>query len=60
MLYRGKEEIHSEIELTIYKLKWHSPTNIISLTLWVLRPKLVQLLYRGKEEIHREIELTIY
>ena len=44
VLYHGKEEIHSEIELTIYQLKWYSPTNIISLALWVLRPKLVLLL----------------
>ena len=42
MLYRGKEEIYSEIK-TYYKLKWHSPTNIISHALWVLRPKLVFL-----------------
>ena len=44
MLYRGKEEIHSEIELIIYLLKWYSPINIISLAQWVLRPKLVLLL----------------
>ena len=30
MLYCGKEEIHSQIELIIYYLKWYSPTNIIS------------------------------
>ena len=44
VLYRGKEEIHSEIELTIYKLKWYCPTNIIILALWMLNPKLVLLL----------------
>ena len=44
VLYRDKEEIHSKIELTIYKLKWYSPTNIMSLALLVLRPKLVLLL----------------
>ena len=44
LLYHSKEEIHSEIELTIYKLKWYSRTNIISLTLLVLCPKLVLLL----------------
>ena len=44
LLYRCEEEIHSEIELTIHQLKWYSPTNIISLALWVLRPKLVLLL----------------
>ena len=43
LLYRCKKEIHSEIELTIYKLKWYSPTNIISLALLVLRLKLVLL-----------------
>ena len=42
LLYRGKEEIHSEIELVIFY--WHSLTNIISLALLVLRPKLVLLL----------------
>ena len=26
------------------KMKWYSPTDIISLTLWVLRPKFVLLL----------------
>ena len=44
VLYHGKKEIHSEIELIIYELKWYSPTNIISLTLWVLCLKLVFLL----------------
>ena len=44
MSYRGKEEIHSEIELTIYQLKWYIPTNIISLALLVLRPNIVLLL----------------
>ena len=43
-LYCGKEEIHSKIELIIYQLKWYSLTNIISLMLWVLCPKLVLLL----------------
>ena len=33
LLYCGKEEIHSEIESIIYKLKWCSSTNIISLAL---------------------------
>ena len=28
LLYRGKEMIHSEIELVIYLLKWYSPTSI--------------------------------
>ena len=32
-LYRGKETIHSEIELIIYQLKWYISTNIISLSL---------------------------
>ena len=41
MLYHSKEEIYSEIDLTIYKLKWYSPTNIISLTLLELYLKLV-------------------
>ena len=40
LMYRSKEEIHSEIELTIYLLNWYSPTNIISHALLVLRPKL--------------------
>ena len=44
LLYRGKEKIHSEIELIIYQLKWYSPTSIICLALLVLRPKLVLLL----------------
>ena len=44
VLYTDKEEIHSEIELIIYLLKWYSPTNIISLALLVLRLKLVLLL----------------
>ena len=44
LLYHAKEEIHSEIKLTIYQLKWYSPTNIISLALWVLHPNLVLLL----------------
>ena len=43
MFYRSKEEIHSEIELTICKLKLYTPTNIIGLALLVLRPKLVLL-----------------
>ena len=37
VLYHCKEEIHSEIELTIYKLKWYSPTNIINLMQLVIR-----------------------
>ena len=44
LLSRCKVEIHSEIELTIYQLKWYSPTNIICLALLVLCPKLVLLL----------------
>ena len=44
LLYHGKEKIHNEIELIIYKLKWYSPTSIISLALLALRPKLVLLL----------------
>ena len=43
LLYRGKEKIHSEIELIIYQLEGYSPTSI-SLALLVLRPKLVLLL----------------
>ena len=43
-IYRGKEKIHSEIKLIIYKLKWYSPTSIISLELLVLCSKLVLLL----------------
>ena len=44
MLCRGKKKIHSEIELIFHELKWYSPTTIISLSLLVLRPKLVLLL----------------
>ena len=33
LLYRRKEMIHSETELIIYKLKWYSPTSIVSLSL---------------------------
>ena len=44
ILYRGKEKIHREIESIIYSLKWYIPTNIISLALLVLHPKLVLLL----------------
>ena len=44
VLYRGKEKIHSEIEIIIYQLKWYSPTSIISLALLVFRPTLVLLL----------------
>ena len=43
-MYRGKEKIHSEIDLIIYQLKWYSSTGIISLALLVLRSKLVLLL----------------
>ena len=39
-MYRDKEEIHSEIKLIIYLLKWYSPTRGISLALLVLRPEL--------------------
>ena len=41
MLYRGKELIYSEKELIIYQLKWYNSASIISLSLWVFRPKLV-------------------
>ena len=44
LLYRGKEKIHCEVELIIDWLTQYSPTNIISLALLVLRPKLVLLL----------------
>ena len=44
LLYRCKEEIHSEIELTIYYVTWYIPTNIRSRPLLALRPTLVLLL----------------
>ena len=46
MLYHNKEEIHSEIELTIYWLKWYSPTSIVSLTRLVLHTRLVLLMIK--------------
>ena len=33
VLYRGKEQIHSETVVIIYLLKWYSSTKIITLSL---------------------------
>ena len=56
LFYRGKEKIHSEIEIIIYKLKWYSPTSIISLALLILRPKFVLVL----TDVHSEVSLCFY
>ena len=57
LLYRGKEEIHSEIELIIYQLKWCSLTSIISLALLVLHLKLVLLLTDVLSELSVSVSL---
>ena len=44
MLYGGKEKIHSEIKLIVYKFKCYSTASIISLALLVSCAKLVLLL----------------